>query len=183
MLRWLKEVLLPVLIISLLQPPSPPNQSPPFSLFPDVFIFPICLPRFPYSLFFPSVVPFFFSPSLLPEKIFTASASFPFSHFISCCYGVHMLLILSKSNILRTWWLWWGMKTRGIRRLAIPPHSNPLARGNRWWKISKKQEWGQRTLLGKAKSTGLRQQGVWKNIWLGEKFCHWVTVELLYTGR
>lgn len=101
MLRWLKGVLLPVLIISLIQPPSTINPSPHSSLFLDVFIFPILLPRFPDSLSFRCPIYLLsFLPSL-KKTFLTASAFFSFSRFIGCCYRVQVLIILSKSSILR----------------------------------------------------------------------------------
>lgn len=100
MQRWLEGVLLPFLIKSLIQPPSQTNWSLPFSLSLDAFIFPFdCLDSYLLVPFLPLL-----HPSLHPcfLKDFTSQPVFPFSHFISYCYRVHVLLIFSKSNILRT---------------------------------------------------------------------------------
>ena len=125
MLRWLQGVLLSFLIISLIQPPSPQIKALP-SHSPLMFLFSTFGLRISHILIssLPLSHPTFLLPSFPGRFPFTVSASF-FSHSEAIVIG--SLCYSHKSNILRTQWGWGWRKTKGCRRLAIPPHSNPLA--------------------------------------------------------
>lgn len=127
-----------------------------------LFFPPDCLDSYLLVPFFP--LP---HPSLHPSFLrdFTSQPVFPFRHFISYCYRVHVLLIFSKSNILRTWKRWWRMKKdQGKQKINHSSSWHPAspevpddARQANSWKGDREPCWGSREHRAQGHQGGQRK--------------------------
>lgn len=155
MQRRLEGVLLPFLIKSLIQPPSPTNWSLPFSLSLDAFIFPIWLPRFLPSRPFSSTASSF-SPSLLPKRFyFEACFSFQ-SLYKLLLQGPRTINFQQEQHpedMIKM--VMHGDRPREAEDQPFLLSAPRQPRGSGWCKTSKQQERGQ-SPAGGAESTGLR---------------------------